>query len=176
MRHAMTKTAMLALLVAALATPGATGQSRYTENTLQLDEGAERPRAKLDQLAFMVGAWEGEAFGGRFEEVWSAPSVGTMTGTFKLIHDEKPSMYEFEIIVEDEGSLAIRLKHFNADLSAWEEKAEFVEFPLVKLNEEGAFFAGLTYRRIGPDELGVFLAMKTKVGVREERLTYRRMR
>ena len=38
-----------------------------------------------------------------------------------------------------------RLKHFSPPLSAWEEKDEFVEFPLVAIEKRAAFFDGLTY-------------------------------
>ena len=35
-----------------------------------------------------------------------------MVGTFKLMHNNKPTMYELMLIVEEKGSLNVKLKHF----------------------------------------------------------------
>ncbi len=101
------------LLVSAVAV----GQSRNTEHTLKLDDPGHQPTASFDDIDWMVGSWEGEGFGGVFEEDWMPPSAGTMTGVFKLMHDGRPSMYEFMLIVEENDSLAVQLKHFNSDFT-----------------------------------------------------------
>ena len=150
-------------------------QSRNTQNTLKLDDPASRPAATIESVAWMAGSWKGKAFGGDFEEVWTPPSAGTMVGLFKLMHNAKPTMYEFELIVEDEGSLSLQLKHFNADFSGWEEKDKFVSFPLVKLTDDAAYFDGLTYRRDGPDRLQVYVAITENGKVHEEKLIFLRM-
>lgn len=152
----------------------AAAQSRKTENTLNLDDGTKQPQAAVEDMSWLAGFWKGEAFGGQVEEMWSPGSVGTMVGTFKLMHEGAPSMYEIELIVEEAGSLVFKVKHFNADFSAWEEKEEFVSFPLVKIDEDSAYFDGLTIRRKSADELQLFLAVKTTDGVKEEVLNYRR--
>ena len=137
----------------------AEGQSRNTEHTLKLDDPGHQPTASFDDIDWMVGSWEGEGFGGAFEEDWMPPSAGTMTGVFKLMHDGRPSMYEFMLIVEENDSLAVQLKHFDSDFGAWEEKSEFVSFPLVKLTEDAAYFDGLTYRRLNDDRLAVHVSV-----------------
>ena len=159
--------------IACLASAAA-AQSRNTEHTLKLDDPAARPAATVEKVAWMAGSWEGEAFGGTVEEVWTPPSAGTMVGTFKLVDGGKPSMYEFQILVEEEGSLLLKLKHFNADFSGWEEKDGFVSFPLVKLTEDAVYFSGLTYRRVGSDRLEVHVALERGGEVHEERLVFRR--
>ena len=151
-------------------------QSRNTENTLKLDDPKFQPSATLEQVAWMVGSWEGKAFGGTCEEVWSVPTAGTMVGTFKLVHEGRPTMYEFEMVTEEKGSLIIKLKHFNADFTGWEEKDKFISFPLVKITEHSAYFDGLTYRRSGPDRLDVFLAVGKDDDFKEEKLGFRRMK
>ncbi len=137
----------------------AEGQSRNTEHTLKLDDPLLQPTASFDDIDWMVGSWEGEGLGGAFEEDWMPPSAGTMTGVFKLIHDGRPSMYEFMLIVEENDSLSIQLKHFNSDFESWEEKSEFVSFALVKLTEDAAYFDGLTYRRLKNDRLAVHVSV-----------------
>lgn len=62
---------------------------------------------KLENIAWIVGTWHGEAFGGITEEIWSEPSGGSMMATFKLIVDEKVQFYEIEVIREIEDSLIL---------------------------------------------------------------------
>jgi hypothetical protein len=147
-----------------------------TEHTLKLDDDAERPEADIDRVSWMSGAWKGDGLGGAVEEVWSDPSVGTMVGMFKLMREGKPTMYELELIVEEEGSLTWKVRHFGSDFTAWEEKDEFVSFPLVKLTEDGAYFNGLTVLKNGEDGLSVYLAMPTEDGIKEAALDFKRVR
>jgi hypothetical protein len=90
---------------------------------------------------------------------------------FRLVRDEKVVFYEFLTLVEQGGSLVFKLKHFNPDLTGWEEKAEFVSFRLLEMTPDAARFAGLTFRRAGADRLEVFLAVRNRADgtVREER-------
>jgi len=118
-----------------------------TDNTRTLAEGAERPAARIEQVAWLQGSWTGEGLGGEVEETWSAPAAGTMIGSFRMIQDGEVRFYETFIIREEEGTLVLRLKHFNADLTGWEEKGEVVTFPLVEFGQQEVYFDGLTYRR-----------------------------
>lgn len=56
-----------------------------------------------------------------------------MMGMYRLIRNAKPAFYELCTIVEENGSLVLRLKHFNPDLKGWEETDKTVDFPLVAL-------------------------------------------
>jgi hypothetical protein len=138
--------------------------------------GAPRPSAVIEDVAWLAGFWEGEAFGGRFEDVWSAPSAGSMMGMFKVIQGDAPAFYELQLIVEEEGSLTWKVKHFAADFTAWEEKSEWVAFPLVELSGDAAHFSGVTVRRQSADELRVFLEMERPDGAQVLEMTYRRAR
>ena len=68
-------------------------------------------------------------------------------GMYRLVLNGKPSFYEFIHLAEERGSLVMKLKHFNADLTAWEEKDRFVTVPLVKLGVNEAWFSGTHVRR-----------------------------
>lgn len=162
-------------LAMALALAGARAQSAETPNILKLAEGQARPAATIDQVAWLAGPWEGEAFGGTFEEVWSAPSAGTMMGMWKLLEDGEVSFYELQLLVEEEGSLALKVKHFNPDFKAWEEKDEYTTFRLVKLTKDGVYFDGLTFKRQGPDRMQAYLAIRRGGKLEEAALTYRRV-
>jgi hypothetical protein len=77
------------------------------------------------------------------------------------VKNDRLGFYEILCISEDGGSLVLKLKHFNADLTGWEERDETVDFPLVKLGVDEAYFDGMTFHRSG-DELQVFVASKSE--------------
>ena len=153
------KTLATALTLGLLLASSAIAQTNITENTLRLEEGAAPAPATLESVAFLAGSWVGTGLGGEVEEVWTAPSAGSMVGSFKLLQKGEPTFYEFMVISEEEGVLVLRLKHFNPDLSGWEEKDDFVTFPLVKVDEDSVYFRGLTYRKVGDDRLQIYLAL-----------------
>jgi hypothetical protein len=147
-----------------------------TPNTFRLPDGAARPAATVADLAWLSGTWVGEAFGGQIDEVWSPPAGGSMVGYFRLVQDGKPVFYELLTLLEVDGSVEMRLKHANPDMTGWEEKADFVTFKLIKHDETGAYFSGLTFRRTGPDTMDGYLALRQNGEVREQKLTYRRVK
>ena len=147
-----------------------------TTHTYRLADGAARPAASLEDAAFLVGAWEGEAFGGQFEEVWNPPSAGSMVGLFKLFDEDGVAFYEIMLITVEDGTLSLKVKHFNADFTAWEEKADFVDFRLVKVEDDALHFGGLSFYRRGADAMDAYIVMRRGDEVREEKLTFRRRR
>lgn len=69
----------------------------------------------------------------------------------------------------------MRLKHVSADMTGWEEKEKFVTFGLVRHDAGGAYFNGLTFRRVSADLIEGYLALRSRDGtVREEEFLYRR--
>lgn len=149
-------------------------QSLRTEHTYKLDDKNSRPAASLEDVSWLVGSWSGDAFGDTFEEVWNPPSAGSMVGMFKLLKDDQVAFYELVLLVEEEGSLSLKVKHFNDDFTAWEEKPDYVRFRLVKVEKDAVHFSGLSFHRINEDEIHGFLAMRHEGEVREEKLVYRR--
>lgn len=140
------------------------GQTKSTENTLKLSEGEPGGKATVADMAWLAGAWTGEGLGGISEEMWSRPAGGAMVGTYRLIKDGKPVFYETCWIVEQEGTIALRLKHFNADLTGWEEKDKTVDFRFIKKEGNRVYFSGLTFERASNSELNIYLALKYKDG------------
>jgi hypothetical protein len=165
---------MRALLALLIAFP-LLAQERVTEHTLALAAGAAPPKATLKDMQWLAGHWTGEAMGAVAEEFWSEPAGGAMMGMFRLVRGEKVIFYEILTVVEVKGSLAIRLKHFNADLTGWEEKAEVREFPFVTIRDGIIHFEGMAFKPEG-DKVTVWLAIGQKDGsVREEVFVYRRV-
>ena len=147
----------------------AAAQAPLTEHTLAYNDSLGGPPASIDDLAWLVGTWEGDGLGGANDEVWLPAADGAMVGIYRLVVDGVPVLYEFLAIREDEGTLVLDLKHFGPDLVGWEADDETVTFPLVSMTENAAYFGGLTYARDGSGGLRIWLAMRGSDGtVREE--------
>ena len=165
------------ILVLLLAPIGlACSQTKNTEHTFKLDDPLQRPEAQLHQAAWLAGSWEGTAFGKRFEEVWNPPSGGSMVGMFKLFDpDNGVDFYEIMLIVEQESSLSLLVKHFTADFVSWETKEDHINFKLVAIEPDAIHFSGLSFYRISDDEMHAYLAMRMKdQSLKEEQLIFKR--
>lgn len=160
---------LLATACAALVLTADTGvgQTRDTEHTLKLDDPSAPGTANFADLAWLVGSWEGAAFGGRIEETWTPPSGGTMMGVFKHLADDEVTFYEFLLFEQEGETISLKLKHFTPELVGWEQPEDFVTFRLVRVESDALFFQGLTFRKTGPDSLEIYLAL-SQDGVRTE--------
>ncbi len=162
-------------LVSLLAIQNAWAVEPRTEHTFKLSEGEVAPTATLADASWLSGSWTGTAFGSQFEEVWSVPSAGSMVGYFKLFSEEKGvSFYEILLLTVEEGTLSLKVKHFNADFTAWEEKGEFVNFKLVKIEEEALHFAGISFYRRDDNHIDAYIVMRNGDEVSEHELKYLR--
>lgn len=120
-----------------------------------LDEGAVSPPATIEDLAWIAGHWRGEGLGGQSEEIIAPPLGGQITGMFRQTKADGSLMfYEFYHFAERDGSLVMRIKHFNPDLTGWEEKNESEEFALVAIEDGAVYFDGLTFAMTGEYQLG----------------------
>ncbi|MDJ0751527.1 MAG: DUF6265 family protein [Woeseiaceae bacterium] len=173
MRLTVGKVLAAALVVALFGT--ASAQTAVTEHTVRLDDAERRPPATLEDVSWLVGAWKGEAFGGTFEEVWNPPSKGSMIGFFKFMGDDAVGFYELLLLVEEEGSLSLKVKHFNPDFSAWEEKEEHVDFRFVSASEDVIHFSGISFYRMSRNEIHAWIRMRNGDRIGEEKLVYRRV-
>lgn len=163
-------------LIVCLFSLPALAQEKETEHTLKLSAGQKSPPATLADLSWMVGSWTGKGLGGVAEESWLAPSGGTMLGMFRMTKDSKPVFYELVTLTEEGGSLIMRLKHFNSNMTGWEEKDKTVEFKFVGKKDGLIHFEGLTFKPEGKDAFTVYLAIQYKDGsVREETFRYTRV-
>lgn len=149
-------------------------QTQRTEHTLHLDDPDARPPATLDDVSWLVGSWVGDAFGSTFEQVWNPPSAGSMVGFFKLMSDGEVGFYELLLLVEEEGSLSLKVKHFSADFTAWEDKSDHVTFRFIGAEPDALHFSGISFFRVDADTMHAYLAMRRGDEVHEEQLVYRR--
>jgi hypothetical protein len=139
--------------------------------------GSTPPAAQLSDMKWMVGSWAGEGFGAKLQETYSDQAGGQMPGHFSIVADGKPGMYEFVMIAQVGPSLEYRVRHINPDMTAWEDKANFIRFPLVAVVGDTWYFDGLTIRRTGPDAAEHVVRVGHKGGKTEDAvLRYRRVK
>ncbi len=169
---------MVAILIAFLfaCSTSADAAEPRTEHTFQLAPDEARPAASLDDASWLAGSWVGTAFGRHFEAVWNAPSADSMVGLFKLYDDDGVAFYELLLLVVEDGTLSLKVKHFNADFSAWEEKPDYGRFRLVKKEANALHFHGLSFYKRGDDAIDGYIVMRHGEEVVEHHLRYQRVR
>jgi len=108
------------ILAAVLVSGPAAAQDARIETQIGA-EGFESPPATLDQLDWLVGQWVGDGIRGEpAMESWLPPAGGTMVGTFvQEARDDDGSstilFTEHMYLMQERGTLVLRLKHFTAD-------------------------------------------------------------
>lgn len=129
-------------------------QAEDSVEVRSLAEGETSPPATLNDIAWLAGYWVGEGLGGQSADLIAPPAGGQMMGAFRQItSDGAPQFYEFFLFAEEEGALVLRIKHFTPQMIGWEEKAEYVEFPLVSVEERAVYFDGVTFAMTGESEM-----------------------
>ncbi len=130
------------------------------------EPGFESPPATIAEAAWLVGQWSGEGIGGaEAHESWLSPSGTTMVGTFVQETAEGGIMFtEHMYLMEQDGSLVVKLKHFNPDLTGWEDKDGMLTFRLLAAEPCALYFSALTYRCATEDEgeNGMVVAVRMK--------------
>ncbi len=146
--------------LAALALAGTAAAQDAEPETRLGEKGFESPPATLEQLDWLVGQWVGEGIqGAPAMESWLPPSGGTMVGTFVQQTPAKDGasaimFTEHMYLMQESDTLVLRLKHFNADLTGWEEKDDMLTFRLLAVEPCAVFFNALTLRCADPERPG----------------------
>ncbi|THV60946.1 hypothetical protein EZV76_01020 [Flagellimonas alvinocaridis] len=145
------------------------------QETLQLTDGQQSPSATLEDVSWISGHWQGEAFGGIAEEIWSPPLGDSMMFVFKLVKDNKVSFYEIGHIQQVENTMILQLKHFQGDLKGWEEKDATVDFKLVKVEKNKVFFEGFTMELVNENEMNIYVLIEDGDSAEEVLFAYKRV-
>lgn len=124
---------------------------------------AAAAQASIADASWLAGRWVGEGLGGKIEETWAPAAGGQMVGHFQLAKDGKPQFYEIMLLDAPPGGLRLRVKHFNPDFTAWEDKGEWHSFEPVGVEPDRLRFNGLTFQRSG-DQLTITVRLKQKDG------------
>ena len=120
-------------------------------------------RAVLSDLSWMAGRWIDDSGGNLSEEIWSAPSGDSMMGMWRYVSGGEVRIFELLTISVEPTGIVMRLRHFDPDLAAREDKGNPVTLALVGWKPREAAFEGpavgapglvrLTYRRPSEDTL-----------------------
>jgi hypothetical protein len=140
------------------------------QHTRVAPEGHVPPAGTLAAAEWLVGDWVGTGIeGAEVTETWLPPSGGTMAGIFLQEKPDGSIMFtEHMYLSEEDGSLLLKLKHFNPDLTGWEEKDGMVRFRFLSAEPCALYFSALTYRCDGRDGLLVAVRIKGEVGKASE--------
>lgn len=130
----------------------------------------------LEKMSWLTGEWQGSGLGGQSETYYSPARAGAIVGLFRQYVDGAPSFYEIVKIFEVDGRTVLRLKHFDPALKGWEEKDEWVEFPLVEVTDREIRFDGLRYVHDGDGQFSAYVDIlyRGETEPRTERFIFRR--
>ena len=142
----------------------------YPEETRVAPEGHTPPPATLSDMAWLEGRWSGNGVeGAAAYESWQRTGSGPMVGMFVQENADGGIMFsEILYLMEEEGSLVLRLKHFGPRLKGWEDKDEMLSFSLVAMEDGAAYFNGLTLRPDGADGFVAAVRMNGEGGESSE--------
>ena len=132
-------------------------------------------KAVLANLSWMAGRSVDDSGGNLSEEIWTAPSGASMMGMWRYVEGGKTRIYELLTIRVDVDGIEMRLRHFDPQFVAREDKDASVVMKLVSWKHREAVFEGpavgaaglvsLRYRRLTDDTLSCTLE---KNGKKEE--------
>jgi hypothetical protein len=147
-------------------------ESALSQNVLKLEANESPGKGTLSELSWLTGYWKGTGLGGDCDEVWLPKEDNSMAGIFRYSREGVIVFSEYMVIEQIGETLSLKLKHFSRDLSPWEEKDEWIEFRLIKIEDDAAWFDGLTYRRTD-HQLLIWIAISTgeEERIEEFRLT-----
>ncbi|MEP0189454.1 MAG: DUF6265 family protein [Erythrobacter sp.] len=156
---------ILGLLAFGLAFAGPVAAEEAAIETRIGEEGFVSPPATLEQVDWLAGQWVGGGIGGApAMESWLPATGGTMVGTFVQETADGAIMFtEHMYLTQENGSLALKIKHFNADLTGWEEKDDMLTFRLVAIEPCAAYFNALTLRCADRDNPGAGLVAAVRM-------------
>lgn len=146
---------LFALLLVPISLAAAAGAEPVTPASPSV--GRPPAAAALADVAWMSGRWLSTEKGTLSEESWGLPAGDSMVGTWRLSVEGRVKVVELLTMVEEQGKVVLRLRHFDGRGVAWEEKDAPLVLPLVAKAKGVAVFEGqeqgallrLTYRREG---------------------------
>jgi len=136
--------------------------------------------ASIGDMGWLTGRWLGTHKTDVIEEQWSAPAGGAMMGMFRALADGTPRFYELITLDADGAGIVCRFKHFDRDMSGWEEKDAPLTLDLVAHEADQEVFLRrgarrwMTYRRDGADRIAVFFENEDEVHAPEEEYRFER--
>ena len=168
----MIKQFILLLSFSIIAALSVSAQSWASEHVMTVDSTTVlQVDHTVEDMAWLSGYWLGEGLGGHVEELWSKPKKGKMVSAFRYDNGTDLVFTEHVTMTNTDNALSMLVKHFSADFTGWEESADYIEFPLIKIEGSKAYFDGCTIVRTD-DHLGIYVMIEQDGVVTEELFSY----
>lgn len=106
--------------------------------------------AKIADLGFFQGAWQGTFQGGPIETYWSAPAANNLMGSLRMIRDGKIRLYEILVLEQTDAGVTLLVRHFQPGLVPQEEKDRPDRYVLIEQGADRAVF-----EKVGGDPVRV---------------------
>ena len=106
----------------------------------------QSPTAKVSDLAWMTGHYEGNTGNGTLEENWAEPEGGSLASLVRSTAGGVTTMIELIVIEEEGESLTLRLKQWDPGMSPRSEGFQVME--LIEIGDHKVVF-----KNIGADGL-----------------------
>jgi len=105
------------------------------------------PRSDLEALRWVAGEWQGDGPTGHIDAFWLPPGAGTLVGVLRRIREGRVLGYAIATITENDGSLLLRFKRFDARLAGRESQDTPAARRLVSVSDTAVAFEGIRLRR-----------------------------
>jgi len=92
-----------------------------------------------------------------------------------MVVDGELQFTEHFLLCEEDGKPTLKLRHFNADFTGWEEKDEYLTFPFVEMGERFLQLDGIRYELLDTDQLKATLKIMNKGKEKTEEFLFNRM-
>jgi len=100
---------------------------------------------------------------------------GIMLATYRHVSEEKNNFFELISISENkDGSLVMKLRHFNPDLTAWEDEEGQLVWEMKAISDSSVTFGPCTYTLTEPNKMEISLIMNNDGKVETELFTFLR--
>jgi hypothetical protein len=134
---------------------------RYADSTTSF------PKAKITKVSWLEGNWKSGGKTLNIQESWVRSGNNSMMAVANVYERAKIIFFEICTITEEEGSLVLRIRHFDAQLKAWEEKEKPREFRLVAMEKNFIYFDGYTFENVDKGHMTLHIQSKND----QEKLT-----
>lgn len=112
--------------------------------------------AGLADVDWLVGYWIGDMPEGPVEQVFLPPSKGQLPSFVRATNPDGIIFYEISNIMEKEGTIFIRLRHFTPELAGWEDVSGPIDRKLIAIDGDTTYFDRVSFQRTGPDSYTVY--------------------
>lgn len=115
---------------------------------------------KINKMGWLEGNWKSKGKKISIQESWTRNGAHSMMCVASIYESNSIILFEICTITEENGSLILRIRHFDAGLQAWEEKDKPLEKQLIKAAKNRIYFDGYTFEKTGKDQMTLFIQSK----------------